>query len=204
MKRLLLTLASVVFTASALLGDAPPKKIVHSQSDLPRFSYPVQGTASALVRDGGPQFDAFAAKVRADLDTIFRDYQIDDHSTLRTLLGARLSLEELAGDYPEALQTVDRIRDLQDKPAAKLLSGLAPRAMLQAAIEANAPSGDAFTAALMRRYAAELQPLPWPIVEDSIKRAHVGARIFTSSVAVADVMTELDPATRTSGALDAE
>jgi subtilisin family serine protease len=204
MKRLVLPLASLVFTASALLGDAPPKKIIHSQSDLPRFSYPVQGSASALVRDGGPQFDALAAKVQADLDSIFRDYQIDDHATLRTLLGVRLSLEELAGDYPATLDTVDQIRRLQDKPAAKLLSGLVPRAMLEAAIEAHAREGNAFTSALMRRYAAELQSLPWPLVEDSIKRSHVSARIFTASVALADVMTEVDPATRTSGALDAE
>ena len=204
MKRLGLALASLVLTTSALLGDTPPKKIVHAQTDLPRFSYPVQGTASALVRDGGPQFDAFAAKVRADLDTIFRDYQIEDHSTLRTLLGARASLEELSGDYAAALQTLDQIRVLQDKPVAKLLSGLTFRAMLEAAIEAHSPSGEAFTAALKRRYGAALQPLPWLTVQDRIKNSHVGARIYSASVALASVMHDLDPAAKTSGALDAE
>jgi subtilisin family serine protease len=192
-----------VFLASALLGDEQPKKVVLSESDLPRFSYAVEGTASALVRDGGPQFDAFAAKVRADLQTILRDYQIEDHSTLRTLLTARLGLEELSGDDAAALQTVDQIRGLQDKPAAKLLSGLVPRAMLEAAMETHARAGDAFTDALKRHYAEELQPLPWAVVQDSIKRSHVSARIYTASVALANVMTELDPATRTSGALDA-
>jgi subtilisin family serine protease len=204
MKRFLLLLGSLLCTACALLGDGPPKKVVQSQADLPRFSYAMKEPASALVRNGGPQFDAFAAKVKADLESIFRDYQIDDHATLRTLLDARLSLEELAGDYAAALKTVDQIRGLQDKPAAKFLSGLASRAMLEAAIEAHAREGDAFTAALMRRYAGELQPLPWPIVQDSIKRSHVSARIYTASVALASVMTELDPAARTSGALDAE
>jgi len=204
MKRLILPLGSLLFTASALLGQVQPKKIVHSQSDLPRFSYAVQGPASALVRGGGPQFDAFAAKVRTDLQSVFRDYQIDDHATLRTLLGARLSLEELAGDYASALQTVNQIRDLQDKPAAKLLSGLVPRAMLEAALETHARDGAAFTAALMRRYAEELRPLPWSMVQDSIKRSHVSARIVTASVLLADVMTDLDPATKTSGALDAQ
>ncbi len=203
MKRLILPLGSLVFMVTALLGDEPPRKIVRSQSDLPRFSYAVQGTASALVRDGGPAFDAFAAKVRADLLSVLSDYQIEDHSTLRTLLTARLGLEELAGEDAAALKTLDQIRDLQDKPAAKLLSGLAPRAMLEAAMETHARGGDAFTAALKRHYAEALKPLPWAIVQDNIKRAHVSARIFTASVALADVMTELDPATRTSGALDA-
>lgn len=203
MKFFLLPLGSVLI-ASALLGQETTKKIVHSQADLPRFSYAVQGSASALVRDGGPKFDAFAAKVRTDLLSIFRDYQIDDHSTLRTLLNARLDLEMLAENYTAALQTVDQIRGLQDKPAAKLLSGLAQRAMLEAAIEAHGHQGVEFTNALTKRYAEELRPLPWDIVQDSIKHAHVGARIFTESVALAEVMTELDPATRTSGALDAQ
>jgi subtilisin family serine protease len=203
MKRLILPLGSLVVFASCLLGDEPPKKIVHSEADLPRFTYPVQGTASALVRDGGPQFDAFVAKVRADLLSVFRDYQIEDHSTLRTLLGARLNLEMLSGDDAAAIRTVDEIRSVQDKPTAKILSGLLPRAMLMASMETHSRTGDAFTAAFKKHYAEELQPLPWTLVQDSIKRAHVGARIFTAPVALADVMTELDPATRTSGSLDA-
>jgi subtilisin family serine protease len=204
MKQLGLALGSLVFMASTLLAEGPPKKIVQSQSDLPRFSYPMNGPASTLVRDGGPKFDAFAAKVRADLESIFQDYQIDDHATLRTLLGARLDLEELSGDYTAALKTVDQIRELQDKPAAKLLSGLVPRALLEAAVESHSRTGDAFTAALKRHYAEELKPLPWLAVQDSIKRSHMGARIYTAPVAVAGVMTELDPAARTSGALDAQ
>jgi subtilisin family serine protease len=203
MKRLILPLGSLLFMVSALMGDDAPRKVVRSQSDLPRFSYAVQGTASALVRDGGPQFDAFAAKVRADLLSIFRDYEIEDHSTLRSLLAARLGLEELAGDDAAALQTLDQIRGLQDKPAAKLLSGLVSRAILEAAMETHARDGDAFTAALKRRYAEELQPLPWAIVQDNINLSHVSARIYTASVALADVMTDLDPATRASGALGA-
>jgi subtilisin family serine protease len=201
MKRLILPLGSLVLFASSLLGDESPKKIVHSQSDLPRFSYPVQGKASALVRDGGPQFDAFAAKVRTDLLSTFQNYQIEDHATLRTLLSARLSLEMLSGDDAAAIQTVDQMRAAQDKPAAKMLSGLLPRAMLMASMETHARTGDAFTAAFKRHYAEELQALPWPMVRDSIKSSHVSARIFTDSVALASVMTEIDPVTQTSGAL---
>src|SRR5580698_10512772 len=191
MKRFFLPLAALLFAASAMKADEPPKKVVRSQSDLPRFSYAVQGTASALVRDGGPQFDDFAAKVRADVESIFKNYQIDDHATLRTLLKARLDLEELAGDYEGALKTVDEIRGLQDKPAAKLLSGLVDQALMEAAIETHSAQGDAFTAALMSHYDKELKPFPWEIVQDGIKRSHVGARTFTKSVALAAVMTEL-------------
>jgi len=45
------------------------KKVVKSGDDLPRFVYPVKGTASALV--DAAAFNAFAAKVQTDLDTTF-------------------------------------------------------------------------------------------------------------------------------------
>src|SRR5580700_10938109 len=89
---LLLLFAPFVYSQSTA------KKKVTSQADLPRFSYPVTGTASALVQADDAAFNAFAMKVRADLDSIFRDYEIDDKSTMRTLLSARLDIEELAGE----------------------------------------------------------------------------------------------------------
>jgi hypothetical protein len=58
------------------------KKRVGSQSDLPRFTYSATGSASDLVQADDAAFNAFAAKVKADLDSIFRDYDIEDKATL--------------------------------------------------------------------------------------------------------------------------
>ena len=115
----------------------------------------------------------------------------------------RLDLDELAGDYPAALQAIDRLRAVQDKPAAKLLSGLLARAMVRSAMEAHAESGEAFLAAFGRHYAESVNPLPWETVHDGIRRSHVEARTYTPSMILAAVMTELDPAVRASRALDA-
>ena len=76
-------------------GQSIAKKKVNSQADLPRFSYPVTGSASELVQADDATFNAFAAKVRADLDTIFRNYEIADKATMRSLLSARLDLRNL-------------------------------------------------------------------------------------------------------------
>jgi hypothetical protein len=53
--------------------------------------------ASELLQADAATFNAFAAKVRADLETVFRDYDISDKSTMRDLLYARLNLQQLAG-----------------------------------------------------------------------------------------------------------
>ena len=47
------------------------KKKVTSQSDLPRFTYPVKDSASDLLQSDDATFNAFASKVRADLDSNF-------------------------------------------------------------------------------------------------------------------------------------
>jgi subtilisin family serine protease len=178
------------------------KKKVTSQADLPRFSYPLTSTASALVQADDATFKAFATKVRTDLDTVLRDYDIDDKATLRTLLSVKLDLQELAGEYQDGLQTVEALRALQEKPAGKLLAFLYPRARLQAAIETKATRGPAYEQAFTQHYREAIDPLPWDVVQDSMKESYAGARLYTKAVAVGGVETELDPAVRKSSALD--
>ena len=183
-------------------SQAGAKKKVTSQADLPRFSYPVTGSASQLVQADDSTFNAFAMKVRADLDTIFRDYEIDDKSTMRTLLSAKLDLQELAGESEDALKTVDALRALQEKPSAKLTTGLFARARLQAAIDTGTTSGAAFEQAFSKNYQDAINALPWDVVQDQMKESYRGSRIFTRAVAIGDVETELDPAVQKSGALN--
>jgi subtilisin family serine protease len=178
------------------------KKKVSSQSDLPRFSYPITGPASELVQTDDASFNVFAAKVRGDLESILRDYEIDDKSTMLTLLSAKLDLQELAGESQGALETVATLRGLQEKPSAKLTTGLFARARLQAAIDSKSTSGPAFDQAFTKIYGEGIDSLPWDVVQDSVKASYRSSRIYTKSVALAGVKTELDPAVQKSGALN--
>jgi len=192
----------LLLVSTFALSKSGGKKKVTSQADLPRFSYPLTGTASELVQSDDSTFNAFAAKVRADLDSVLRDYEIDDKATLRTLLSVKLDLEELAGEYKEGLQTVEALRALQQKPAAKLFAFLYTRARLQAAIDAKATQGPAYEQAFTKYFKEAIDPLPWDVVQDSVKESYAGSRLYTKAVAVGNVETELDPAVQKSGALD--
>jgi subtilisin family serine protease len=178
------------------------KKKVNSETDLPRFSYPVKGSASELMEADDATFNAFTAKVRTDLDSILRDYDISDKATLRSLLQAEIDLETLAGEYSAALATTDRFREEQEKPSAKLTAGLIDRAWLQAAIETKSRSGPAFEESFRKHAADAVNALPWDVVQDDIKQTYAGTKVFTPTLAVAQVKTELDPAVQKSGALD--
>jgi hypothetical protein len=63
-------------------AGAGEKKTVASQSDLPRHSYAVPAAASDLVQATYAAFDAFAGKIRTDIESLFRDYDIQDRAAL--------------------------------------------------------------------------------------------------------------------------
>ena len=181
-------------TTSAHAQDAPRKK-VRTEDDLPRFTYPVQGTAVGLLKSDPATFRAFAARVSADLDTVLRDYDIEDHATLRELLSVKLSLELLMpGQDQAAMATVHQIRELEDKPDARLLSGLRVEAMLKARAETGQTSGDAFLQAFERDYRASIEPLPWAVVGNRLKEAKSSAQIISASLVEGSVEAGIEPA----------
>jgi subtilisin family serine protease len=196
-----LALSLVLLLAAFASAQMGAKKKVTSQSDLPRFTYPMDKPASELLQGDAATFNAFAAKVRADLDSIFRDYDISDKATLRELLYSKLNLQQLGGEYPEALATVKQIRDLEDKPAAKLTTGLYTEAWLKAAIETKSTSGPAFEQAFTKDYADAVNPLPWDVVQDTMKSGWSRAKLTSAANMIGFVKTDLDPAVEKSKAL---
>lgn len=200
---LCLAICASVAAGQAALADSTPAKIqAHSQSDLPRFSYHLDGTASALLEADDATFAAFANSVRADLDKVLATYEIEDRSTMRELFAEKWELQELAGDLRGALDTVDAVRLLEDKPSAKLISGLYARARLQAAADSGGEAGAAYEQAFAKRYRESIELLPWDVVHDDIKASYAGSRLLTRSLLIARVKTNIDPAALKSGAVD--
>jgi subtilisin family serine protease len=170
------------------------KKVVKSEADLPRFNYPISGTATGLLQSDDAAFNAFAAKVQADVDSVLNNYDIEDHATLRHLLGVRLELQLLAGNDQGALETIAKLRDLQDKPAERLLTGVQARAMIEAQKNTGQSSGPAYEKAYEKAYAAALKSLPWSVVGNLIKEEKSGAEIVSPALVLGSVQASLDPA----------
>ncbi|HEX4038375.1 MAG TPA: S8 family serine peptidase [Acidobacteriaceae bacterium] len=186
--------ALLLLVGPALMAQTPAKKVVRSEADLPRFNYPISGTATELVTSDDATFRTFADKVGADVDSVLSGYDIEDHATLRDLLGVKLDLELLSGQNQQALTTVDQLRAVQDKPDAKLMTGLTMRAMIQAQKETGQTSGDGYDAAFEKAYSAEIQGLPWPVVGDSIKQTKSSAEIVTPALVLGSIQASIEPA----------
>jgi len=180
--------------ASAALAQAPAKKVVKTEADLPRFNYPLTTTATELLQSDNATFDAFAARISADVNSVLNDYEIQDHAALRELIGVKLQLALLAGDDDAALKLIAQLRDLQDKPDAKLLTGLQTTAIMHAAKETGKSSGPEFAAAYEKDFAAELNPLPWEVVGNRIKENKSSAEIVTPSLILGSIQANIEPA----------
>lgn len=195
--------AFLVAGTAAIAADAPRIKVA-SVADLPRHSYPIPGPASQFVEASPAAFDAFAAKVRADVDALLSRYEIADRSTKRRILSAKRNLQELAGDYRGALETVATLRALEEKPASRLLSGLTEQARLQASLRSGGDSGAEYQQAFRKGYEAAVTPLPWQQVRDRVKASYASGRLTSRASLLGDLQSEIDPAVAKSGRVDLE
>ncbi len=101
----LLSLAVAALLTAPMVStfaQSPAKKVVKTENDLPRFNYAIAGTATELLNSDDATFNAFAAKVQTDVDSVLNDYDIQDRATMRSLLSVRLTLQLLAGNQDQA------------------------------------------------------------------------------------------------------
>jgi len=194
----LLTLLLFGLLFSGVNAQPAAKEKINKLDDLPRHSYPVTATAAELVKTEAV-FAPLAAKVRSDIENILDRYEIEDKTTLKNLYGNLLNLDMLDGNYDEALKKAVLIRDMETKPADKLLSGLATEVIVKARRDAPPEDEAAFKAAFERYYAEAINPLPWDIVQDQIQQTKGMAEMFTENLLIGLLQTKVDPIIEQSG-----
>ncbi|HEY1767025.1 MAG TPA: S8 family serine peptidase [Terracidiphilus sp.] len=187
-------------SAASLPGQN--QKTVNTAADLPRFSFPLTQPASTFLGADDASFNAFAQQVGADVDSVLSGYTISDKETSRELLGAKCDVQLLTGDTKGAMATLDQIRDLQEKPAAKLTSGLTLRAVLRAVQESGAAAGPAFDQVFQRQFSASLNALPWASTQDTVKETRTRFELLSSQLLIGSAKADLDPQVAKTGGLD--
>jgi len=194
--------AQTAQAAQAAQTAPPAKKKVLSQNDLPRFNYPITGSASALINADDASMAPLLAKVRANLDAVLSGYDIQDRATLRQLTELKLNLEDLANDNQAALTTLASLRDLQDKPDTKRVTGLSEEAILKARLQTGANSGPAYAKAALDNYSAAVNALPWNVVQDIVKEQEAHLEIVSADLVAGRIKRDIDPIAAHSGTLD--
>lgn len=182
-RKLLLLAGAAAFAVAGLAADKPK---ITSQDQLPRFTYEFKGAATSVITSD-EAYEHLAAKVRADLEKLLTDYDIEDRTTVQGIHGDLLNLDLLDGNYDAALKHIAIMRDLEQKPAAKLLIGLLASSYIEARKATEYPDEAAFHAAFKKIYEAKIDGLPWSVVGENLKQSKGGAELVTEALILGNV-----------------
>ncbi|MDT7835535.1 S8 family serine peptidase [Aquabacterium sp. OR-4] len=193
---------TLIVAAPGAWAQAAAKPRIDKAADMPRFSYPVQGSLEDLLRSS-ERFAPLAAALRRDAEAVLTGYDIADRATQRDLLARLATLDYLDGRYDAAVGRAEQMRALQDKPADKLLSGLRLRAMATAA-KTHARGSDAWRQAVVAQMARELAAMPFAVIENDIKGAKASAELMGEGLVLGGIRERLQPMADSAGALSSE
>jgi subtilisin family serine protease len=185
-----------------LFAQAPKKKITRA-ADVPQFQYSISGKVEDLVRSE-QAFRPFAAQLRKNVESVLRDYEIDDAATKRSLLSTLAALDMLEGHDDAARGRLDEIKALEEKPAAKALSGLITRSILDARRESGDPNSPAYRKAVYAALTRALDGLPFDVVQNDLKSTKASVEIASEGLLVGQLQASYDPVVEKTGGLSSE
>jgi hypothetical protein len=186
----------------AAAAQSVGKKTINSEADLPQFYYPVTRTAEALLISDPATFDVLARRVRHDLESILRDYEIRDHGVLLHLLSAEVDLQMLFGDDAEALKTCEQMRGLFDRPDMKATGMFNDLSFLRARIATGQSNGEAFQLEYEKDFRSLVESLPWDVVAERIRKRNARFEKLNAEYVETQVETEIEPFVTKNHALD--
>jgi len=191
-------------------GDSPAgspgkKKIQITKLDeLPQHTYVMEGKVKDLVKSR-EQVLKLAGKVRESVEADLATYQIDDATTLQGMYGKLLTIDLLEKKYDDALARLEQIRELEDKEAAKLTTGLSTKAMIAARRQVGAEASEAeFKKAFRGQLSKCVAQLPWGKVEDVIQENKGRLEIYSENLLMGIVQAQIEPVVSQTGELSAD
>lgn len=196
----------VALLAAALLIPATfaqSKIRVEKATDIPRFTYQLDGNLEDVVRTDA-RFAAFTREHRANVESMLAKYDIADKASLRGLLSTLVAIDYLDGRFDDALKNSTLVRELEEKPADKLLSGLFLSAAVEAQKQVGNANSDAYRAALAKRLRDALEALPFDVVQNEVRELKMRAEINSESMALGYVRDVLQPTKEKAGSLSSD
>jgi subtilisin family serine protease len=175
-------------TTAGVGQSTAEKKQVRTADDLPRFTYTIEGKASAFIDDDAAIL-RLAAEIRRDVEATLAAYDIQDPTTMQDLLIAVQNAAMLEGRFDDAIAYVERIRALETKEAQRLMTGLVPRALAAAK---RADPADA-ERAIRAELAAQLAPLPFATVREVVMQRKMSMDLATPDLVRGQIQATLDP-----------
>ena len=184
----LLILSAGLVPLFAAQGAAEGKTTITRLSDLPTYTYTLPAKPSVMVRDPAA-VTSLAEAIEKDIRSDLATYDIQDVTAVRRMHGSLLTIAMLRGDAAEARKQVAIVRDMEEKPAAKLTTGR----ITEAVLAAREGPAEAFDATLQSNLEAALGALPWEVVQDNLQGTKGYLEYVSEGLVIGGLETSLDP-----------
>jgi subtilisin family serine protease len=187
--RVVLTLC---FAALAFPAAAQEKVKITRADELPRRTYQLQGKALEILDDEaqlGRLADEALKNVLGDL----AKYDIEDKSTLVRYYGILSQLYVFKGDYDNALKYVLLQRELENKPAAKLTTGLFLETYGKTRREVPNETSAEFKKAFEKNLAAAYAKMPYAVIGESVEANKGQLSLQNVEVTLGGIESSLQP-----------
>ena len=198
LKSFFLLLTAAALLCGAASGYAADQRIeVKTLDDLPRLTYPMSGPVSEMIVSD-EAFGEFAAKLNSDIAGILEKYDIGDAATLQRFHSTLSALALLDGRDADALAHMAKVKELEDKEATRLTTGLGFTALI-AARQAAAPGEPAYVDAFAAALRAGVAELPWDKVQERIRRLKGSAEMMGENFLMGMITGSIDPVAANTG-----
>lgn len=192
-----LTATFCILTMPAL--QAEDRVVIERADDLPRVAYPFTGQVVELLEDQ-QALQAFFDLARSEINSQLERFDIRDRSTVRSYIGALRVMDLLEGKDADALDRIQQVRDMLEKPADRLTHGLISEAIIAARAKSQAMD-EALAQRFLEAYSAKLEPLPWDVVQDEIKGTNGTFQYLTPALLLGGLRTSMQNNVDRSGQL---
>ncbi|HOD66633.1 MAG TPA: S8 family serine peptidase [candidate division Zixibacteria bacterium] len=195
-RSLLFSLAAlaILLGGLALTGRAADKIKIEKLDDLPRHTYRI-AVKAAEVPVNPEALAALAAAVKADLLADLERYEIPDATTIKNYHSDLGAIALLEADFAAYETHIAAVRDLEDKEAQKLTTGLTGRAYAAAMAAPEAQRPEAYRTA----YAALVNALPYDVVEAQLRSTKGMAEMMSENLVLGLAESKYQPLVDSTG-----
>jgi len=193
-----------LFTVSAFSVNAEDaKQKITKLDDLPRHTYEVTMKASELMLSDA-EFKDLAGKVKKDIMDVLNTYDIEDKNTLKGFYGTVVDLAMLEQDMDKALEYFAKVKELEEKPAEKLTSGLIGTSLVMAWKEEGTTDYGKVQELFRTNLKEKVNALPWDVVQDRVEATKGRMEIMSKNVIIGLVQSQIDPAVEKMGKISGD
>jgi len=184
---------SLSFWVPIVSAQTKEKTVITEADQLPRVAYPFEGKAVDLLDDEA-LLAPFLGKLREEIERQLEVFDIQDQATLRAYLQTLRTLDFLAGDFEASLARIKTIREMQDKPADRLISGLIVEAVILTQLTEKGKSVEENTSIFESIFAEMINVLPWDVVQDSIEQMNGTFQFLTRNLYLGSLENQMQVA----------